>query len=146
MSNQPAKLEKILYTAVASATAGRDGRILSDDGSLDMAVVPPKALGGSGAPGGTNPEQLFAAGYAACFGSALGVAARMKKAKTGPVKITAKVSIGPVGQGYALSVEMIAEIPELPRAEAQELLEMAHQICPYSNATRGNIDVHLTLA
>lgn len=145
MSKTPAKLEKVLYTAVASASAGRDGRVKSDDGTLDMAVVPPKALGGSGA-AGTNPEQLFAAGYAACFGSALSLVARVKKIQTGPVNMTAKVSIGPVGQAFGLAVEMIADIPELPRDQAQELLETAHKVCPYSNATRGNIDVSIRLA
>lgn len=144
MSQTPTKLEKILYTAKASATAGRDGRIKSDDGILDMAITPPKALGGSGT--GTNPEQLFAAGYAACFGGALGVVARMKKISTGQVKMSASVSLGQVGGGYGLAVELIAEIPDLPRAEAQALLDAAHQVCPYSNATRGNIEVKITLA
>ncbi|MCX6125443.1 MAG: Ohr family peroxiredoxin, partial [Proteobacteria bacterium] len=88
---KPAKLEKTLYVAAASATSGRDGRIKSDDGILDMAITPPKALGGTGA--GTNPEQLFAAGYASCFGGALGVVARLKKITTGPVTMSAKVSL-----------------------------------------------------
>lgn len=144
MSQTPTKLEKVLYTAKASATAGRDGRIKSDDGILDMAITPPKALGGSGA--GTNPEQLFAAGYAACFGSALGVVARSKKVTTGPVIMTASVALGQVSQGYGLAVEMTAEIPELPRDQAQALLDAAHMICPYSNATRGNIEVRIRLA
>ncbi len=144
MTSVPTKLEKKLYTAVASATAGRDGRIKTDDGALDMAVTPPKALGGPGL--GTNPEQLFAAGYAACFGSALGVVARAKKIATGPVTMTAKVTLGQVGQAYGLAVEMTASIPDLPRAQAQELLDAAHLVCPYSNATRGNIEVTLTLA
>lgn len=144
MNKTPTKLEKILYTAKASATAGRDGRIKSDDGILDMSITPPKALGGAGT--GTNPEQLFAACYAACFGSALGVVARTKKITTGPVKMTAHVSLGPVGQAYGLAVEMVAEIPELPRDQAQALIEAAHQVCPYSNATRGNIEVTIRLA
>ena len=109
---KPAKLEKTLYVATASATSGRDGRIKSDDAILDMPITPPKALGGSGA--GTNPEQLFAAGYAACFGGALGVVARLKKVTTGPVTMTAKVSLGQVGQGYGIAVEMTAAIPNLP--------------------------------
>jgi Ohr subfamily peroxiredoxin len=138
-------LEKRLYTATATATGGRDGRTKSDDGTLDLAIVPPKALGGSGAPG-TNPEQLFAAGYAACFGSAYAHVARAKKIQTGPVNITAKVTIGSVGQGFGLAVELVADVPELPREQAQELLEAAHQVCPYSNATRGNIAVDLRLA
>ncbi len=145
MNPVPAKFEKILYTAVASATSGRDGRIKSDDGALDMPVVPPKVLGGSGAPG-TNPEQLFAAGYAACFGSALALMARMKKVQTGPMTVTAKVSLGSTAHVYGLAVEMIAEIPDMPRDQALELMQAAHQVCPYSNATRGNIEVSLTLA
>src|SRR5690349_12998991 len=131
MSN-PAPLEKRLYTASATASAGRDGRVVSDDGQLDLAVSPPPALGGKGA--GTNPEQLFAAGYAACFGSAIGHVARAKKVSTGPVSITAKVAIGPAGQGFGLAVELTASVPELPREVAQALVDAAHQVCPYSNA------------
>ncbi|RYE85113.1 MAG: organic hydroperoxide resistance protein [Myxococcales bacterium] len=145
MTQSPAVLEKRLYTAVATATSGREGRATSDDGVLDVALVPPKALGGSGV-GGTNPEQLFAAGYAACFGGALGHVARAQKITTGPVAITAHVTIGPVGQAFGLAVELVATIPELPRDQAQRLLEAAHQVCPYSNATRGNIAVEVRLA
>jgi lipoyl-dependent peroxiredoxin len=141
----PTLLEKRLYTAVATATGGRDGRAKSDDGVLDVAIVPPKTLGGSGAVG-TNPEQLFAAGYAACFGSAVGHVARLKKITTGPVSITAHVSLGQVGQGFGLAVELVALIPEMPRDQAEALLQMAHQVCPYSNATRGNIAVEVKLA
>ncbi len=144
MSN-PATLEKRLYTATATATGGRDGQVKSDDGTLDLTVVPPREMGGSGAPG-TNPEQLFAAGYSACFGSALALVARKQKIATGPVTITARVAIGPVGAGYALAVELVADIPELPREQAEQLLQIAHQVCPYSNATRGNIAVDLRLA
>ena len=145
MSQGPAVLEKRLYTATATATGGRDGKVVSDDGALDLTVVPPKALGGTGA-AGTNPEQLFAAGYSACFGSALAHVARAQKITTGPVAITAKVTLGPVGQAFGLAVDLTASIPELPRDQAQALLETAHQVCPYSNATRGNIEVTLTLA
>ncbi|MCX6123198.1 MAG: organic hydroperoxide resistance protein [Proteobacteria bacterium] len=145
MNSQPVKPDKILYTAVASASSGRDGRVKSDDGQVDLAVVPPKSLGGSGAPG-TNPEQLFAAGYAACFGGAVGHIARVKKITTGPVTMTAKVSIGPVGAAFGLAVELVAHIPEMPRDQAQALIEAAHQVCPYSNATRGNIEVLVKLA
>ena len=141
----PTLIEKRLYTAVATATGGRDGRAKSDDGVLDLAIVPPKALGGSGAVG-TNPEQLFAAGYAACFGSAVGHVARLQKITTGPVSITAHVSIGQVGQGFGLAVELVASIPELARDKAEALLQVAHQVCPYSNATRGNIAVEVKLA
>ncbi|WP_225409125.1 organic hydroperoxide resistance protein [Stigmatella hybrida] len=144
MSQSPTILEKRLYTATATAIAGRDGRVKSDDGNLDVAVVPPRALGGNGAPG-TNPEQLFAAGYSACFGSALGHVARAQKITTGPVSITANVTIGPVGQGFGLAVELIADVPELPREQAEALLQAAHKVCPYSNATRGNIVVDLRL-
>ena len=145
MNNTPAIPEKILYTAVATATSGREGRAKSDDGVLDVALVPPKALGGSGI-GGTNPEQLFAAGYSACFGSAVLHIARHQKIVSGPVSVTAKVSIGPVGASFGLAVELVVAIPELPREQATALLEAAHQVCPYSNATRGNIRVDIRLA
>src|ERR1700712_5670004 len=112
MSTTPAVLEKRLYTAVATAQGGRDGRAKSDDGLLDVALAPPKALGGNGA--GTNPEQMFAAGYAACFGSAIGGVARAQKITTGPVSVTTKVTLGTVGQGYGLAVELEASLPELP--------------------------------
>lgn len=145
MSTTPTILEKRLYTATATATAGREGRVKSDDGHLDVALVPPRALGGNGAPG-TNPEQLFAGGYAACFGSALGHVARAQKLVTGPVTITANATIGTVGKGFGLAVELVASIPELPREQAEALLRAAHEVCPYSNATRGNIVVDLRLA
>ena len=145
MSTPAVVLEKTLYTAVATASSGRDGRVKSDDGALDLAVVPPRALGGSGA-AGTNPEQLFAGGYAACFGSAVAHVARAQKLKTGPVTITARVDIGPSGQGFGLAVALEASIPELPRDQAEALLAAAHQVCPYSNATRGNIAVDIRLA
>jgi len=108
-------------------------------------VVPPKALGGSGGVG-TNPEQLFAAGYAACFGSAVMHVARAQRIKSGPVEITARVTIGPAGVGFGLAVELVASIPELAREQAEALVQAAHQVCPYSNATRGNIAVDLRLA
>jgi lipoyl-dependent peroxiredoxin len=141
----PVALEKRLYTAVATATSGREGRAKTDDGVLDVGLVPPKALGGSGAVG-TNPEQLFAAGYAACFGSAVSHIARSQKIQAGPVSITAHVSIGPVGKGFGLAVELVATIPELPREQAEALVRAAHEVCPYSNATRGNIAVDIRLA
>src|SRR5262245_19233600 len=144
MSNTPAILDKRLYTAVATATGGRDGRAKSDDGALDLAIVPPKPLGGSGA--GTNPEQLFAAGYAACFGSAIAAVARMQKVTTGPISVTTKVTLGSIGQGYGLAVELEASLPSLPRDQAEALVKTAHQVCPYSNATRGNIVVDVKLA
>jgi Ohr subfamily peroxiredoxin len=144
MSNTPAILDKRLYTAVATATGGRDGRAKSDDGTLDLGLAPPKSLGGTGA--GTNPEQLFAAGYAACFGSAIAAVARMQKVTTGPISVTTKVTLGSIGPGYGLAVELEASLPQLPRDQAQALVEAAHQVCPYSNATRGNIVVDVKLA
>ncbi|AKT41129.1 organic hydroperoxide resistance protein [Chondromyces crocatus] len=144
-SDSPTVLEKRLYTAVATATSGRDGRAKSDDGTLDLAIVPPKALGGSGAPG-TNPEQLFAAGYAACFGSAAAHVARAQKINAGPIAVTAHVTIGNVGQGFGLEVELVVDIPQLPKDQAEALVKAAHQVCPYSNATRGNIVVNLKVA
>lgn len=134
---------KILYTAAATATGGREGNVRSDDGRLDVQVVPPPGLGGSGAAAGTNPEQLFAAGYSACFGSAVAHVARAQKLTTGPISITAKVGIGPLATGFGLTVELDAHIPELSREAAQALIETAHQVCPYSNATRGNVPVTL---
>jgi Ohr subfamily peroxiredoxin len=145
MKTTPTKIEKILYTAIATASAGREGRVKSDDGQLDVALVPPKALGGRGE-AGTNPEQLFAAGYSACFGGAIGHVARHRKITTGPVHVTGKVSIGPVGQAFGLAVEISVSIPELKRDEAEALIAAAHEVCPYSNATRGNIEVSVRLA
>jgi osmotically inducible protein OsmC len=133
-----------LYTASATATGGRDGRVKSDDGTLDLAVVPPRSLGGPGTPG-TNPEQLFAAGYAACFGSAVGVVARTQQLKTGPVQITAKVHLGKAGAGYGIAVELQGHMPELSREQAEALMQAAHGVCPYSNATRGNVEVKLSV-
>ncbi len=134
-----------LYTAVASATAGREGKIQSDDGVLDIALSMPKDLGGPGGPG-TNPEQLFAAGYAACFGSALKMVAGQKKIAVGNVKITAKVSIGKEGQAFGLAVELSGAIEKVTPEQAKELMHAAHQVCPYSNATRNNVEVKLSLA
>jgi lipoyl-dependent peroxiredoxin len=138
-------LEKTLYTAVVTSTGGREGRVKSDDGALDLAVVPPKQMGGPGTPG-SNPEQLFAAGYAACFGSALAVVARRQKITTGPVNITARVSLGPVGPTYGIAVELEIAVPGVPKDQAEALMRAAHEVCPYSNATRGNIKVDLRLA
>ncbi len=136
--------DKILYTAIATAEGGRDGKVYTDDHKVDVVVTPPKSMGGSG--NGTNPEQLFASGYAACFGSALAFVARSKKVATGPVQIRAEVGIGPKGAGFGLAVKLVATIPDLDREVALGLLHAAHQVCPYSNATRGNIPVTLELA
>ncbi|MFJ2953772.1 organic hydroperoxide resistance protein [Streptomyces sp. NBC_00669] len=134
----------VLYTAVATAENGRDGRVASDDGKLDVVVNPPKEMGGSGA--GTNPEQLFAAGYSACFQGALGVVARQAKADISGSRVTAKVGIGKVESGgFGLTVEIAVSIPKVDEATAKDLVEKAHQVCPYSNATRGNVDVRLSV-
>jgi Ohr subfamily peroxiredoxin len=134
----------VLYTAVATAENGRDGRVASDDGKLDVIVNPPKELGGSGA--GTNPEQLFAAGYSACFQSALGVVARQAGTDISGSRVTAKVGLGKTASGgFGLTAELAVSIPTVDAATAKELVDRAHLVCPYSNATRGNIDVQLTV-
>ncbi|MGV3527233.1 MAG: organic hydroperoxide resistance protein [Candidatus Sericytochromatia bacterium] len=140
---QPVLLEKTLYTATATATAGRDGRAQSSDGQLDLTLAAPREMGGNGQ--GTNPEQLFAAGYAACFGSAAAHVARAQKIQTGPISVTGHVSIGPVGQAFGLAVVLEVAIPEMERSTAENLIATAHAVCPYSNATRGNIDVQIRL-
>ncbi|MER5496785.1 MULTISPECIES: organic hydroperoxide resistance protein [unclassified Streptomyces] len=135
----------VLYTAVATAENGRDGRVSSDDGNLDVVVNPPEAMGGSGA--GTNPEQLFAAGYSACFQGALGVVARQEKADISGSTVTAAVGIGKTAEGgFGLEVAITATIPNVDADTARALVEKAHQVCPYSNATRGNIKVELSVA
>ena len=139
-----APLQKKLYTANATAFGGREGRVKTDDGKLDFTLSPPPGLGGKGE--GTNPEQLFAAGYSACFGSAVAHIARLQKITTGPIEISASVSIGPVEKGFGLEVELVANIPELARDQAEALVKAAHEVCPYSNATRGNIVVAVRLA
>lgn len=146
MSNNVQVIDKILYTATATATGGREGKVLSDDEKFSHALSVPKGLGGGGGDG-TNPEQLFAAGYAACFGGALGLVARMQKVDVGAPKITAKVSIGKSGEKFALAVELTGHFGDnIPREQAQALMDAAHQVCPYSNATRGNIDVKVGVA
>ncbi|XVQ08571.1 organic hydroperoxide resistance protein [Spirillospora sp. CA-255316] len=132
------------YTAVATAN-GRDGRAVSSDGRLDLSLAPPREMGGSGE--GTNPEQLFAAGYAACFASALGAVARAGRHDVKDVSVTAEVGIGgDVKTGFGLSVVLRVELPdELAGDTGRALVEQAHQVCPYSNATRGNIPVELVL-
>jgi Ohr subfamily peroxiredoxin len=135
-------LVKSLYTARATATGGRSGHALSDDGILDVDVQPPKEMGGPG--GATNPEQLFAAGYAACFQSALAVVGRRAGVDTSSSLVEADVSIGTVqGGGYGLAVALKVSIPGVAPDTVRSLTEAAHQVCPYSNATRGNIEVTL---
>lgn len=134
---------KPLYSAVATAKGGRNGHVQSDNGVLDLEVRAPKALGGAN-DNYTNPEQLFAAGYSACFDSALNLVIKNEKIKAGETSVTAKVTIGQLDNGgYGLAVELQANIPGVTREEAQSLIEKAHQVCPYSNATRGNIEVKL---
>jgi osmotically inducible protein OsmC len=137
-------LVKKLYTAEATATGGRSGHARSSDGLLEADLAVPEAMGGPG--GGTNPEQLFAAGYAACFQSALGTVGRRQKVDTSDSTVTAQVSIGTIGAGaYGLAVTLKVSIPLLEEDRARELAEAAHAVCPYSNATRGNIDVQLVI-
>ena len=138
------KLDKVLYTAKAHTTGGREGRSTTDDGLLDVALQPPAEMGGKG--GATNPEQLFAAGYSACFIGALKFVAGQKKiAVPADTAVDASVAIGPIPNGFGLAVELAVNLPGMDRAAAQELVEAAHVVCPYSNATRGNIDVTLTV-
>lgn len=138
-------IEKVLYRAYAEAYGGRDGRAVSSDGVLDVALTTPKELGGAGGDG-SNPEQLFAAGYSACFlGAMKFVAARDKLAISNEPSIEGVVGIGAVPTGFAIEVELRISLPGLPRDAAQTLIERAHIVCPYFNATRNNIDVTLTL-
>jgi lipoyl-dependent peroxiredoxin len=136
------QLTRRLYTARATATGGRGGHAVSDDGLLDVELRMPAEMGGPG--GGTNPEQLFAAGYAACFQSALAGIGRREKVDTSASTVEADVTIGPIhGGAYGLAVKLRVIIPGVDSAQARSLVEAAHQVCPYSNATRGNIDVEL---
>jgi Ohr subfamily peroxiredoxin len=142
-------IEKILYTATATATGGRTGTAKSSDGALEVNLATPKELGGAGGPG-TNPEQLFAAGYSACFIGAIkavasGMTGAPKIALPGEVSITSDVGIGQIPGGFGIQVAMNISIPGMERAAAEALVAAAHQVCPYSNATRGNIDVTLTV-
>jgi Ohr subfamily peroxiredoxin len=134
---------KVLYTAVATATGGRDGRAISSDKNLDVKLATPKELGGAGGDA-TNPEQLFAAGYSACFIGALKfVASQSKRSIPADASITARVGIGQIPGGFGLDIDLNINLPGLEHADAQALMEAAHQVCPYSNATRGNVDVRL---
>jgi osmotically inducible protein OsmC len=140
-------MSSAVYTASATATGdGRGGHTRSSDGVLDLDLAVPKEMGGPGGPH-TNPEQLFAAGYAACFHSALKLVAGKQKITLTDTAITVDVGIGPNGTGgFGLSIAIEAELPGLDEATAQGLIEAAHQVCPYSNATRGNVEVNLTIA
>lgn len=139
-------IENVVYRASAEAFGGREGRAVSSDGILDVSLTTPKELGGAGGQG-TNPEQLFAAGYSACFlGAMKFVAARDKHTLPADTSIEGTVGIGAIPTGFGIEVELTITAPGMDRAEAQQLIEKAHIVCPYSNATRGNIDVKLTLA
>jgi Ohr subfamily peroxiredoxin len=138
---------QILYTAQATASGGRDGRATSSDEKLDVKLNTPKELGGAGG-NGTNPEQLFAAGYSACFLSALKfVGGQAKVAIPADASVTAEVGIGPNGSGgFGLAATLRVALPGLEREAAQALVNKAHEVCPYSNATRGNMEVKIALA
>ncbi|WP_158045340.1 organic hydroperoxide resistance protein [Skermanella pratensis] len=136
----------VKYTAEATATGGRDGRAATTDGTFEVKLATPKELGGAGGEG-NNPEQLFAAGYAACFIGAMKVVAGQEKVKMpGDTSVTASVGIGPRSEGgFGLAVALRVSLPGLDHAQAETIVEKAHQVCPYSNATRGNIDVKTTV-
>ncbi|HWH75594.1 MAG TPA: organic hydroperoxide resistance protein [Methylibium sp.] len=136
-----AKLDKVLYTAKAHTTGGRDGASRTDDGKLDVRLSPPS---GSGA--GTNPEQLFAAGYSACFlGAMKFVAGQNQQTLPADTTVTGKVGIGVIPQGFGIEVDLAIHVPGMARADAEALVQAAHGVCPYSNATRGNVDVRLSV-
>ncbi|MET4896614.1 organic hydroperoxide resistance protein [Sphingomonadaceae bacterium jetA1] len=137
----------VKYETQARVTGGREGHAATADGRLDLNLSTPKELGGAGGPG-TNPEQLFAAGYSACFIGALKAAGQQLKVKIpDDVAVSAKVGIGPRTEGgFGITADLIVELPGIARDQAEKLVETAHQICPYSNATRGNVDVGLTVA
>ncbi|TFZ03607.1 organic hydroperoxide resistance protein [Ramlibacter humi] len=135
------KLDKVLYTAKAHTTGGREGQSRTDDGRLDIKLTSP---GGAGQ--GTNPEQLFAAGYSACFiGAMKAVAAKQKITLPADLAINAEVDLGPVGQAYGIAARLNVSLPGMDQAAARQLVDAAHQVCPYSNATRNNIDVQINL-
>ncbi len=136
-------IEKKVYTAHATVTGGRDGEAKSDDGNLDVKLQMPKEMGGTGL--GTNPEQLFAAGYSSCFGSAILAVAGADKLKPEGVQVTAEVTLVVNGHDYSIAVKLKAKIDGVSREEAEKLLHTAHQVCPYSKATRNNIPVELEL-
>jgi Ohr subfamily peroxiredoxin len=137
-------LENVLYTAVATSTGdGRNGHVVSADGQVDLDLAMPPEMGGSGQ--GANPEELFAAGYAACFHSALRAVARRAGADVSDSTVTAYVGIGPEGEAFDLVVTLESGLPSVAPEQARDLVDAAHQVCPYSRATRGNISVELRL-
>ncbi|CAM8671157.1 osmC Organic hydroperoxide reductase [Comamonadaceae bacterium] len=138
------KIEKVIYTAHAKSTGGRDGTTRTSDGLLDLKLAVPKEMGGPGA--GVNPEQLFASGYSACFiGAMKFVAGTQKIALPADTSINASVGIGQIPQGFGIEVALEVSIPGMDKAAAEALVAKAHQVCPYSNATRGNIEVTITI-
>ncbi|GAB2788696.1 organic hydroperoxide resistance protein [Halomonas shantousis] len=138
-------IDKVLYRAHAQATGGRDGRATSSDGQLDVRLTTPRELGGAGGEG-TNPEQLFAAGYSACFLGALKFVAGQEKTRLpNDMRIEGSVGIGQIPTGFGIEVELNVFLPGMAREQAQVLVDKAHEVCPYSNATRGNIDVTLNV-
>jgi osmotically inducible protein OsmC len=140
----PRRTMKILYTASVTATGGRNGHIESSDGLLKADLALPPQMGGKG--GATNPEQMFAGGYAACFLNAMEYIAKQRKIETGGAKVTAKVGVGPNETGaFGLEVELDVTVPALAQPDAETLTHDAHKVCPYSNATKGNIDVKLVV-
>ncbi len=137
---------KPFYTTSALATAGREGRIVADEPKLDIPLSVPRAMGGPGGEG-TNPEQLFAGGFAACFSSVLSLVAKRQQVDLGDYTVTGRVSIGLIdAQAYGLAVELVGAFPTLDRDQAEALMHEAHKVCPYSNATRGNVEVTLSVA
>jgi osmotically inducible protein OsmC len=137
-------IAKVLYTAHATVSGGRDGHAVSSDGLLDVKLAMPKELGGAG--GGTNPEQLFAAGYAACFIGAMKVVAAQRKVRLpAALSIDSAVGIGQIPGGFGIEAALHISLPGMNRAEAESLVQAAHLVCPYSNATRNNIDVRLNV-
>ena len=137
-------LEKVVYRAKATASGGRDGKARSDDGKLDVKLDVPSEMGGGGQ--GTNPEQLFAAGYSACFLGALKLVAGKEKTKLPDnVSVTGEVGIGPIPNGFGIEVDLTIDAPGMDQAKLKELVDKAHIVCPYSNATRNNIDVRFKL-
>lgn len=135
---------KKLYTISATATGGREGHVVSSDGNLDLNLKIPKEMGGPGG-AGANPEMLFAAGYSACFESAIRHVARLEKIAITKASVKADVTIGTLDVGFGLAVALHVSLPELDKTQAMHLVEKAHQVCPYSNATRGNVQVDLSV-
>lgn len=136
MANTP---DKIVYTAVATSVGGREGRSSSADPDMDLKLDSPKSMGGSGT--GTNPEQLFAMGYGACFNGALGLAAKEAGVDVGESQVRVSVGLGPEGESFAITADIEVYIPDMDVAEAQKLADRTHELCPYSKATRGNVPV-----